>query len=333
MRKILIITAVIIAALAVLLITAKMSLQPLSDETLRARYAPNPSDFITIDGVPLHYKDEGQGPVVILLHGSYGSLSMWNDWAALLTPDYRVIRFDIPPIGLSGPDPTGEYGYERAQELLDGLGEELNLTEFDLAGTSVGGAVAFRYAAENPSRVKRLIIAGAPMVPLSEDAKAGRGLPMGFAFANWFSVTFLDRYKTELHQKLFLEHLFYDDTKVTPAIAKEYADFGNREGNLARGMTFTRNSQTTDDTADILASITVPTLVMWCDSSPVLPLSHGEAGAKLLTATPAAFVVVPECGHIIPLEKGPETARIAKQFLNGELPQSAKTKVSSAKGS
>lgn len=332
MRKALILLCGIPAAMALFIIITKMQIEPVTDDVLRAKYATGTSKFMTVDGVPLHIRDEGQGPAVVLLHGSYGSLRMWDDWANLLREDRRVIRFDIPPIGLSGPDPTGRYGYQRAQELLDAVVNQLAITQFDLAGTSVGGAVAFRYAASNPDRVRKLIIAGAPMVPLSEAAKAGRGLPAALSAVNWYSATFLNGHKSQLHQTLFLKHLFFDDTKVTPKLAQEYADIANRANNSARGYEFARKSQTTTETANILAAVTVPTLVMWCDSSPVLPVSHGQDGAALMTGAHPDFVVVPDCGHIIPLEKGVETAIIAQQFFDGDLQPNRQADAASQQG-
>ena len=48
-------------------------------------------------------------PAVILLHGFCASLDTWEPWARVLSTDYRVIRFDLPGFGLTGPDPSGDY--------------------------------------------------------------------------------------------------------------------------------------------------------------------------------------------------------------------------------
>lgn len=315
MRKSLITATVLIAALVALLGIARQQVTSVDDKTLQTRYATGSSAFITIDGAPLHMRDEGEGPAIVLLHGSYGSLRMWDAWANVLKTDYRVIRFDIPPIGLSGPDPSDRYGYARAQELLGKLADQLGLSDFYLAGTSVGGAIAYRYAAANPDRVKRLLIATAPMLPLDNAATQGLPSPAGLRAARWFSQTFLKGYSSQYQTRLFLEHLFFDDSKVTPELTTEYTDYANRKGNKTRGLTFALSSQTTAQTAEIIASITVPTLVMWSANSPVLPLSHGEAATTLFEQTVPEFVVIPDCGHILPIEKGAETALIAQAFF------------------
>jgi hypothetical protein len=73
------------------------------DTELRARYALPASRFETIGKQALHIVDEGSGPPVVLVHGSYASLRQWDHWADLLKGQYRVIRFDRPAMGLSGP--------------------------------------------------------------------------------------------------------------------------------------------------------------------------------------------------------------------------------------
>ena len=82
---------------------ARQGLLTADDAELRARYALPQSRFVTLDGQQIHYVDEGRGRVVLLLQGSDGSLRMWEDWARILRTDYRVIRFDRPPMGLSSP--------------------------------------------------------------------------------------------------------------------------------------------------------------------------------------------------------------------------------------
>ena len=64
---------------------------------------------ITIGEQQLHYVDEGTGPAVVLVHGSYASLRQWQAWADALKGSYRVIRFDRPGMGLSGPSPDARY--------------------------------------------------------------------------------------------------------------------------------------------------------------------------------------------------------------------------------
>jgi pimeloyl-ACP methyl ester carboxylesterase len=128
-------------------------------EVLEAKYAGPTSQFIEIDGVRLHYRDEGEGPVVVLMHAHWASLIMWDSWADALKSDYRVLRYDMPSHGLTGPDPSGIYTMERnielAEKFLDAMGVDGPIY---LGGTSMGGTTSIRYTGKHPDLVERLII-------------------------------------------------------------------------------------------------------------------------------------------------------------------------------
>ena len=82
-----------------------------SAEDVERRHARDDSLFVTIDGVRLHYVDEGSGDTIVLLHGSYLDLTVWDEWADVLSSRMRVLRLDRSPFGLSGLDPSVNYGY------------------------------------------------------------------------------------------------------------------------------------------------------------------------------------------------------------------------------
>jgi hypothetical protein len=84
--------------------------KPLS--VLAARWAPPPSTFVPILGMQVHLRDEGprEDPTpIVLIHGTSASLHTWEGWVAALKDDRRVITFDLPGFGLTGPSPDGDY--------------------------------------------------------------------------------------------------------------------------------------------------------------------------------------------------------------------------------
>ena len=89
----------------------------ISREALIEQYRLEDSRFIEVDGVELHVRDIGSGPVVLLLHGHAGNLRMWSAWTDALSDAYRVISFDIPGYGLTSPDPSGDYSLDRTADL------------------------------------------------------------------------------------------------------------------------------------------------------------------------------------------------------------------------
>ena len=87
--------------------------QPVS--ALQAKWAPPPSQFVAVRGMQLHLRDEGprDDPVpIVLLHGTGASLHTWDGWTRQLARERRVIRFDLPGFGLTGPSPDGVYTIE-----------------------------------------------------------------------------------------------------------------------------------------------------------------------------------------------------------------------------
>src|SRR5688572_15230131 len=101
--------------------------RPVSE--LAARWAQPPSTFIDVAGMKVHLRDEGpqDDPTpVVLLHGTSASLHTWEGWTRALAGKRRVIRFDMPGFGLTGPALDNDYRIERyagfVVAMLDRLG-------------------------------------------------------------------------------------------------------------------------------------------------------------------------------------------------------------------
>jgi hypothetical protein len=116
---------------------------------LEAEYAGPPSVFLDVGGIRLHVRDTGPraAPAVILLHGFGSSLQTWEDWAHDLERDHRVIRYDMPGFGLTGPDPSGDYSDQRSIAVLIAL--------MDRLGWRGQASSATRWAGESPGPSRR----------------------------------------------------------------------------------------------------------------------------------------------------------------------------------
>lgn len=101
--------------LAVALIAGGVALAWAPDrpvDSLKARWAPAPSQFITVQGMQVHLRDEGpkdDPEPIVLLHGTSASLHTWDGWVDALKGQRRVIRIDLPGFGLTGPAPDNDY--------------------------------------------------------------------------------------------------------------------------------------------------------------------------------------------------------------------------------
>jgi pimeloyl-ACP methyl ester carboxylesterase len=170
LRRALVVVGVLVAAGV-----AALYRPDLPPESLRAAYAPPPSRFVRVDGMDVHYRDEGPtavpragAPTVVLLHGMGASLHTWDAWTAALRDSLRVVRLDLPGYGLTGPFPAGDYRNAAYVAFLDRFLTAVGVGRASLAGNSMGGEIAWRFAAAHPARVERLVLVDAAGYPYGE---------------------------------------------------------------------------------------------------------------------------------------------------------------------
>jgi pimeloyl-ACP methyl ester carboxylesterase len=113
-------------------------------EALLPDYGAAPSQFVEIEGMRIHYRDEGAGSPLVLLHGFGSSLYTWDGWVRQLAATRRLIRFDLPGFGLTGPAPDGDYRVERYVRVVAALLARLGVELADFAGNSLGGRTCGR---------------------------------------------------------------------------------------------------------------------------------------------------------------------------------------------
>jgi pimeloyl-ACP methyl ester carboxylesterase len=149
-------------------LTSFLGFSELPDWYIRSKYSYSDSKWIDNDfGLPIHYRDVGEGPVVVLLHGEISSLHTWDKWIETLSQDFRVIAIDLPGSGLtSAPhclsDPrdtcADNLTLHYIQHTLEFFIEDLKLDKFSLVGSSYGGYLAALYALERPQKLDKLVL-------------------------------------------------------------------------------------------------------------------------------------------------------------------------------
>src|ERR1700753_3167566 len=140
---------------------------------LEAKYATPPSQFVALtypSTLPVpsessivvptitaraHYRVRGpeNGPVLLLLHGSNATLFTWEPWSKALSDHFRVVSVDLPAHGLTGATANHDYTQAGMANFVLAFADKLGLKRFALAGNSMGGGVAARFAEEHPDRV------------------------------------------------------------------------------------------------------------------------------------------------------------------------------------
>ncbi len=286
------------------------ALRAITHAQIEAKYATPDSRFAEIDGVRLHYKDQGSGPAVLLIHGSLGDTADWDEWARLLRQNYRVIRFDLPGFGLSGGIGNGNYAIDHSLALIDGLMDTLGIERFAIVGVSYGGPVAFRYAATRTSRVSALVIMNAAGIETGKQPTDTRTGAKTFYNAATSPTAVSTGYV-----QASLAKSFHDPAHIPPGFVQRKTDFLNvagrdREAAMMIALYDRGNPE------QVLAHVTAPTLVLWGGAERALSLSTADRFVAALThAKVVRKSVVQNGDHFMHVERANETCMIVEHFL------------------
>ena len=275
-----------------------------SVESLTARWAPVPSQFIAVQGMQVHLRDEGprDDPTpIVLLHGTAASLHTWDGWAvALVAQNRRVIRFDLPAFGLTGPHPQADYSIGAYARFVIAVLDKLAVPQMVLGGNSLGGEIAWGTAVAAPARVQKLLLVDAGGYPF-----AAQSVPIGFQMARlpgvrWLMQHVLPRGVVDKSAR----SVFGDPAKVSPEMVDRYYELTLRTGNRqALGQRFEQMAQGHGRDAGQIKTITQPTLVIWGGQDRLIPPENAARFAQDIKG--AQVVLFPALGHV-PHEEDPQ---------------------------
>jgi pimeloyl-ACP methyl ester carboxylesterase len=279
---------------------------------LSARWAKAPSQFIDIEGLQVHLRDEGprdDPSPIVLLHGTSASLHTWDGWTgALVEQQHRVIRFDLPAFGLTGPAPDNDYTIERYAQTVIKVLDSLNVQHATLAGNSLGGYIAWATAVIYPSRVKNLVLIDPSGYPFESES-----LPLAFKIAstpvlNKIMTGFLPRSLVESSVK----NVYGDPSLVSDELIDRYFDLTTRKGNrqaLAERFKQTQPGQM----AERISEIQVPTLILWGQKDRLIPPSLAERFHQDIDNSQVH--IFPALGHVPQEENPQQTVEVLLTFL------------------
>lgn len=273
-----------------------------SRNELEARYLAAPGDLVQVGPWRLHLRDSGpkEAPAVLMLHGFGASLQTWDVWAPALSATHRVIRLDLPGNGLSDPDPANDYTDARSIELVLSLMDQLGVARTSIVGHSIGGRIAWTFAARYPERTERLVL-------VAPDGFASPGFEYGRA-AEVPAVLGSMRYvmpKPVL--RMSLEPAYADPTFLTEELTTRYHDLMLAPG--GRDAMVKRLEQTVlIDPRPMLATIAAPTLLVWGDADAMIPVANAQD--YLSAVRGSRLVTLPNVGHL-PQEEAAESSLAA----------------------
>ena len=307
--RILVVTVVAILVFAIAGIAATWAPDRTVD-SLKARWAQPPSQFIEVAGMQVHLRDEGprDDPVpIVLLHGTSASLHTWDGWSQTLSTTRRVIRFDLPAFGLTGPNPQNDYTLKSYVSFVTAVMDKLGVQRFVLGGNSLGGQIAWETAHALPARVERLILVdsgGYAFVPKS--------LPVGFQIARMPVLRNLMAYTLPRGiVQNSIENVYGDPSLVQPALIDRYYDLTLRAGNR-NALGYRLDQGYVSDEAKI-KSLKLPTLILWGAKDRLIPPESGQNFARDIAGS--KLVMFEALGHVPHEENAQMTLAEVQKFL------------------
>lgn len=245
----------------------------------RSKQPPLERRHIQVGSSWIHYKTAGSGPPLVLVHGLASSTRWWNRNIPHLAEHFRVYAVDLSEFGDRRRRPR--FVLRQAAHYLARWMDAVNIAEASFVGHSMGGRIVAEFAAENPARVKCLVLVNAAVMPFGH----------GYVKQSWGMMRAFQRIPLSLFQVLLFDTLY---TGVLPV--------------LRVGHELLRT-----DLKDRLAHIQAPTLVIWGEHDTIVPLSLGYALTEQLPG--CQFELIRGAGHVPMWEKPAAFNETVLRFL------------------
>ncbi|MFF7047779.1 alpha/beta fold hydrolase [Streptomyces griseorubiginosus] len=262
---------------------------------------PQPdSRFVAVDGLRIHYQRAGQGPALVLLHGSGSSLQHFDRATGLLSESFDVIRPDLPAFGLTGPREDRDYRIPTYAATVAAFVSALGVEHYAVAGNSLGGNIAWNLALDHPERLTGLVLVNATGYPEKE-------MPAGMRLTrNPLLRPVLRRVMPRgAIERNLRANVGPHSTIVDEAMVNRAYELMSRPGNRSAFVDFCNTDQ--PDRSAQIPRIGVPTLVL---------RSAGIDGQHFARDIPGAQELVhPHGGHLLPEEEPQWVADAITKFL------------------
>ena len=236
------------------------------------------------------YIEEGEGEVLVLLHGLMGALSNWEEVIKEFSTRYKVI---IPMLPLYEM-PIITTGVKSLSSFLAKFVKFKNLNDFTLIGNSLGRHVALLYVLNHPEKVKKIVLAGSSGI-----------------YENSFGGSFPKRENYE-YIKEKVAYTFYDPEIATKELVDEVYGIVNNREKVIRILAMAK-SAIRHNMAKDLPKIKIPSCIIWGKDDKVTPPRVAEQFHELLSNSELHWV--DKCGHAPMMERPKEFNVLLQAFL------------------
>jgi pimeloyl-ACP methyl ester carboxylesterase len=299
-----------VGGLVMMLVLCLASCGPEGESLTAAQLAEKYPDkrYAQIDGVSLHYEQEGLGRPLVFLHGLLTYSHLWRNITPGLTFGNTIYSLDLMGCGFSEKPHDKTYSLDTYVNQLAAFLDSFHLDNPILAGHDLGGVIVTLYTLRNPDKVRKLIIIDAPLYsaapPLA--VRLLRTKLIGELFTgDWFL-------------KRILRGGVAKETAMPDALVDDYLrpyheDPGARAALLKLVRELELRPVLENEIQPNLNKLQLPTLVMWGDSDAYVPLDFGK---KLDQEIPNAdFAVILRSGHYVQEERPEEVRAVLKEFI------------------
>ena len=240
------------------------------------------------------YIDEGQGDVMLLLHGLFGAISNWDDVIRQFSANYRVVIPMLPVYEM----PVRKAGLEGLNAFLENFVNEMGLNNMVVMGNSLGGHIGLIYTLANQEKVKRLVLTGSS--GLFENS-------MGGSFPKRGSYNYI---------KERVEYTFYDPSTITKEYVDEVFEITTSIPKCMSIVAIAKSAQR-NNMAEELHKIRVPTLLVWGLNDTITPPLVGHEFNRLIPNARLRFI--DHCCHAPMMENPDRFNTLLEEFLQEDI--------------
>jgi pimeloyl-ACP methyl ester carboxylesterase len=268
---------------------------------------PEVGQTVDAGGIKTNYLETGQGPVVVLVHGSGPGVTSYANWRLVLPAlgeKFRVIAPDMVGFGFSERPSDVQYGVQTWADQVIGLMDSLGVRTASIVGNSFGGAIALRVATQHPDRVDKLVLMGSMGVPFELTEGLDRVWGYTPSFENMRKVLDVFAYDRELVPDELAEVRYR--ASMQPGFQESFAAMFP-----APRQRWVDAMRTPDEE---IRQIPHETLVVHGREDQVIPV---DTSLQLMRLIDRADVhVFGRCGHWVQIERSPDFNRLVRDFLS-----------------
>ncbi|MDQ2655797.1 MAG: alpha/beta hydrolase [Bacteroidota bacterium] len=237
-----------------------------------------------------NFVDEGEGQVLLLLHGLFGALSNWEGVVNRFSKKFRVVIPMLPIYEM----PIKEAGLEGLRKFVEDFVEFKGLNDLIIMGNSLGGHVALLYTLHNKDKVRKLILTGSS--GLFEDS-------MGGSYPKRGNYEYI---------RERVAYTFYNPDVATKDLVDEVFETTRSIPKCMRIVAIAKSAQR-HNMADDIPNITIPTLLVWGLNDTITPPMVAHEFNRLIPNSELKFI--DKCCHAPMMEHPEEFNQLVETFL------------------